>query len=291
MFRLSNVSKKYVSQGIETCAINGITMELDKKIIAIVGRSGSGKTTLLNLLSTNDDATEGEIYYNDMNLVQINDKEKELLRLNRFGFVFQQFELIQSLNVHDNIVLPAVFAKKKMDKDFYQLGYQGNNLLCSNWDINHMKKIDFNGLYEYLYAMKYKKKFNEKRYQNGIPKEEFEQLIMEYMPVSVEEIQKYAVYNKKKKTYDWMRLGCFNYAPNFFGTSIPEVTNIKHNPNGTITLTVDAVCEMVLCNEAVITHELTVKFAKDGSFKYLGNKILNNGIEEIPTYQYRICKG
>ena len=54
---------------------------------------------------------------------------------------------------------------------------------------------------------------------------------------------------------------------------------------------INAVCEMVLCNEAVITHELTVKFAKDGSFKYLGNKILNNGIEEIPTYQYRICKG
>ena len=114
---------------------------------------------------------------------------------------------------------------------------------------------------------------------------------MEYMPVSAEEIQKYAVYNKKKKAYDWMRLGCFNYAPNFFGTSIPEVTNVKHNLDGTITLTVDAVCEMVLCNEAVITHELTVKFAKDGSFKYLGNKILNNGIEEIPAYQYRICKG
>lgn len=139
--------------------------------------------------------------------------------------------------------------------------------------------------------MKYKKKFNGKKYPNGIPKEQFEQLIMEYMPVSAEEIQKYAAYNKKKKAYDWMRLGCFNYAPNFFGTSIPEVTNVKHNLDGTITLTVDAVCEMVLCNEAVITHELTVKFAKDGSFKYLGNKILNNGIEEIPAYQYRICKG
>ncbi len=189
-------------------------------------------------------------------------------------------------------IKPMSKRKRELSKKCVRkLGYQGNNLLCSNWDINHMKKIDFNGLYEYLYAMKYKKKFNEKRYQNGIPKEEFEQLIMEYMPVSVEEIQKYAVYNKKKKTYDWMCLGCFNYAPNFFGTSIPEVTNIKHNPNGTITLTVDAVCEMVLCNEAVITHELTVKFAKDGSFKYLGNKILNNGIEEIPTYKYRICKG
>ena len=108
------------------------------------------------------------------------------------------------------------------------------------------------------------------------------------MPVSAEEIQKYAVYNKKKKAYDWMRLGCFYDVANFFGTSIPEVTNVKHNPDGTITLTVDAVCEMVLCNEAVITHELTVKFAKDGSFQYLGNKILDGGIKEIPDYQYRI---
>ena len=105
-----------------------------------------------------------------------------------------------------------------------------------------------------------------------------------------EDIEKYASYNEKKKTYDWMRLGCFNYAPNLFGTSIPEVTKIKHNSNGTVTLTVDAVCEMVLCNEAVITHELTVKFNKDGSFRYLGNKILNGGIKKIPEYQYRILK-
>ena len=153
-----------------------------------------------------------------------------------------------------------------------------------------MQKIDYNGLYEYLYAMKYKKKFNGKKYPSGIPKDQFEQLIMEYLPVSREEIEKYASYNEKKKTYDWMRLGCFNYAPNFFGTSIPEVTKIKHNSNGTVTLTVDAVCEMVLCNEAVITHELTVKFNKDGSFRYLGNKILNGGIKKIPEYQYRILK-
>ena len=170
------------------------------------------------------------------------------------------------------------------------LAYQGNNILCSNWDQEHMQKIDYNGLYEYLYAMKYKKKFNGKKYPSGIPKDQFEQLIMEYLPVSREDIEKYASYNEKKKTYDWMRLGCFNYAPNFFGTSIPEVTKIKHNSNGTVTLTVDAVCEMVLCNEAVITHELTVKFNKDGSFRYLGNKILNGGIKKIPEYQYRILK-
>ena len=165
-------------------------------------------------------------------------------------------------------IKPMSDNKRKLSRKCVRgLAYQGNNILCSNWDQEHMQKIDYNGLYEYLYAMKYKKKFNGKKYPSGIPKDQFEQLIMEYLPVSREDIEKYASYNEKKKTYDWMRLGCFNYAPNFFGTSIPEVTKIKHNSNGTVTLTVDAVCEMVLCNEAVITHELTVKFNKDGSFR------------------------
>ena len=188
-------------------------------------------------------------------------------------------------------IKPMSDNKRKLSRKCVRgLAYQGNNILCSNWDQEHMQKIDYNGLYEYLYAMKYKKKFNGKKYPSGIPKDQFEQLIMEYLPVSREDIEKYASYNEKKKTYDWMRLGCFNYAPNFFGTSIPEVTKIKHNSNGTVTLTVDAVCEMVLCNEAVITQELTVKFNKDGSFRYLGNKILNGGIKKIPEYQYRILK-
>lgn len=63
---------------------------------------------------------------------------------------------------------------------------------------------------------------------------------------------------------------------------------MKENEDGTITLTVDAVCEMILCDEAVITHELKIRVAEDGSFQYLENKILNNGIEDIPDYQYRI---
>ena len=60
------------------------------------------------------------------------------------------------------------------------------------------------------------------------------------------------------------------------------------NEDGTITLTVEAVCDMVICDDAVITHELTVRFAEDGSFQYLGNEILNDGIMHIPDYQYRI---
>jgi len=185
-------------------------------------------------------------------------------------------------------IKPMSKKKRRFSKQCVQsLGYQGNNLLCSNWDENHMEKIDYNGLYEYLYEMKYKKKYDAKKNPDGIPKDKFENLIMEYLPVTSAEIQKYGFFDKKKGTYLWQRLGCFNYAPTFLGTSIPEVTKINKNPNGTITLTVDAVCEMMLCDEAVITHELTVRFKEDGSFIYLGNRILDGGIKDIPEYQYR----
>lgn len=168
------------------------------------------------------------------------------------------------------------------------LDYAGNNLLRSDWDKDHIKNLDYNGMYEYLYAMKYQKKFNSEKYPNGIPKQEFERLIMEYLPVTPEQIRKYAVFDRENNTYLWERLGCFNYELDFFGTSIPEVTGIRKNKDGTVTLTVDAVCEMVLCDDAVITHELTVRFFENGRFQYLGNKILDDGNKNIPDYQYRI---
>lgn len=178
--------------------------------------------------------------------------------------------------------------RKASEKYVCGLGYQGNNLLCSNWDIGHMEQLDYNGIYEYLYEMKYKKKFNATDYPEGIPKMDFEELIMEYLPVTAEEIRKYAVFDAKKQTYAWVRLGCFNYELHSFGTSIPEVTKIRKNKDGTVTLTVDAVCEMILCDDAVITHELTIRMLEDGGFQYLGNQILDDGIKSIPKYQYRI---
>lgn len=168
------------------------------------------------------------------------------------------------------------------------LGYQGNNLLCSNWNAENLNKLDYNGLFEYLYEMKYGEKFNSEDYPNGIPKEEFESLIMEYLPVTVEQIREYAVLDEENQTYYWAQLGCFNHAPTFFETSLPEVVTIKENEDGTVTLTVEAVCDMVICDDAVITHELMVRFAEDGSFQYLGNEILGDGILDIPNYQYRI---
>lgn len=186
-------------------------------------------------------------------------------------------------------VKPMTGEQREMSKKcVWELGYQGNNLLCSNWNTDHMEELDYNGMFEYLYGMKYQEKFDSEDYPNGIPKEEFESLIMEYLPVTAEQIQEYAVFDEENRRYAWVGLGCLNYSPTFFGTSLPEVTDIKEKKDGTITLTVEAVCDMVICDDSVITHELTVRFAEDGSFQYLGNEILNNGIMNIPEYQYRV---
>ncbi len=67
------------------------------------------------------------------------------------------------------------------EKCVLPLGYQGNNILCSNWSTENLEDLDYNGVYEYLYRMKYEERFDSERYPNGIPKEEFENLIMEYL--------------------------------------------------------------------------------------------------------------
>ena len=92
---------------------------------------------------------------------------------------------------------------------FGGLGYQGQNLLCSNWNVENMSELDYNGMFEYLYGMKYGEKFNSEDYPNGIPKEEFESLIMEYLPITAERIREYAVFDEENQTYLWARLGCF----------------------------------------------------------------------------------
>lgn len=166
------------------------------------------------------------------------------------------------------------------------LGYQGNNILCTSWNAETIEELDFTGIYEYLYKMEYGEDFKFAENQIGIPKDEFEYLIMKYLPVSVEQIRESTTLCEEYDAYLWARLGG-NYAPNRFGHAYPEVEKIRQNDDGTITLTVNAVCES-LNNEAIITHELTIKESDDGRFMYMKNDILNNGEQCIPGYQYRM---
>ena len=73
-----------------------------------------------------------------------------------------------------------------------------------------------------------------------------------------------------KQIYEWVRLGCLHYTPTYFGTSLPEVTDIRENADGTI----------IAKNS--LPYDLD-----DGSFRYLGNQILYDGIRDIPEYRYR----
>lgn len=168
------------------------------------------------------------------------------------------------------------------------IGYQGNNLLSSNWNTEHLEKLDYTGIFEYFYEMKYKQRLTSKDYPNGIPKKDFENLIMEYLPITKKQLQKYATFDKKNKTYTWAWMNCLDYTPTFFGTSLPEVTEIKKNKDGTITLTVDAVYDMTFYDDALITSKLTIQFRKDGSFKYLGNKVIKDELNCTSNYEYRI---
>lgn len=160
------------------------------------------------------------------------------------------------------------------------IGYHGNNLLCSDWDAEHMDKLDYNGLFQYLYFVEYKEQPDMDQYIDGVAQEEFERLIMKYLPVTAEQLRQYASYDAENQTYACARLGCLNYAPTDFGTSCPEITDIQENEDGTVTLTVDAVCEMS-GDDAVMSHRLTVSFPEEGGIVYLGNEILESGTGEM----------
>ena len=167
------------------------------------------------------------------------------------------------------------------------IGYQGNNLLCSNWDEDNMEVLDYNGIYEYLYAVKYGERYDPDEDRTEIPAADFESLITGYLPVTAEQLREWAAYDSDKGTYAWASIVC-SYTPSTFSASLPEVTAVRENEDGTLTLTIDAVNEKISYNDAVITHELTICPGEDGSFQYEGNKILDDGIRDIPEYQYRI---
>lgn len=176
--------------------------------------------------------------------------------------------------------------KEITEKYLLPLGYKGNNLLCSNWDAEHMEKLDYNALFQYLYSIEYEEELTTAQYPEGIPKTTFENLLTKYLPITSKQLEQYALYNSQSQTYPWTSLNSGNYIPNFFGTSIPELVDTRENEDGTMTLTVNAVCEQ-LGDESIITHYLTILIQDDGSIMYLQNQISQDDLQKIPNYQYR----
>lgn len=112
MIKLNNLSKLFTTDEIETTALNAINLHIKKgEFVAIKGPSGCGKTTLMNILGLMDHHSNGEFFLMDQPVHQMTELEKTRFRKGKIGFVFQKFNLIESLNVYDNIELPLNYLK------------------------------------------------------------------------------------------------------------------------------------------------------------------------------------
>lgn len=104
---IKNLVKSYGAKGFQTKVLKGIDLTIYKDdFIAIMGPSGSGKTTLLNILSTIDKPTQGSVMLDGRDVTKIKNRELAKLRRDKIGFVFQDYNLLDTMTLQDNIALP-----------------------------------------------------------------------------------------------------------------------------------------------------------------------------------------
>ncbi|MGB9609272.1 MAG: ABC transporter ATP-binding protein, partial [Minisyncoccia bacterium] len=119
MIKFKNVWKIYKLDGeVEYQALKNVSLQIkESEFVSIIGPSGSGKSTLMHLLGLLDKPTKGDIFINGKNIVDLNDDQLSTLRNEFVGFVFQQFNLIPKLTILENILLPTIYARKKLNYD------------------------------------------------------------------------------------------------------------------------------------------------------------------------------
>ena len=163
ILRLEHIQKFYGNQGNLTKAINDISFSVNNgEFVGIMGASGSGKTTLLNCISTIDTVSAGHIYLDGVDVTEIKEKELARFRRENLGFVFQDFNLLDTLTISENIALaltinkvpePQIAGKVQemaqslniidiLDKYPYQVsGGQKQRCACARAIINNPKLI------------------------------------------------------------------------------------------------------------------------------------------------------
>lgn len=129
ILKLNHISKIYGDK-VQFCALKDINLSIEKgEFVGIMGPSGSGKTTLLNVISTIDPPTSGEVLINNENPYKLDNSKLALFRRRKLGFVFQDFNLIDTLTIGENIVLPLTLDVQKvptMDKKLKEVAARLN---------------------------------------------------------------------------------------------------------------------------------------------------------------------
>ncbi|MCD7973709.1 MAG: ABC transporter ATP-binding protein [Candidatus Azobacteroides sp.] len=112
MIKLVNINKIFTTKELETQALNDINLEITKgEFVSVMGPSGCGKSTLLNVMGLLDLPTSGVLSIDGIEIKDMNDKKQADFRNRKLGFIFQNFHLIPSLNVLDNVMLPLLYRK------------------------------------------------------------------------------------------------------------------------------------------------------------------------------------
>ena len=114
---IEKVEKYYGNKSSITKAIDNISFEVKKgEFIGVMGASGSGKTTMLNCISTIDTVTTGHIIINGKDITKLKSKELDKFRINELGFIFQDFNLLDTLTAYENIALALTIQGRKAEE-------------------------------------------------------------------------------------------------------------------------------------------------------------------------------
>ena len=112
MIQIENLTKTFRTDEVETLALRGVSLEINKgEFVGIMGPSGCGKSTLLNILGLLDNPTDGKYLLNGTDVSGMKEKDRTALRKGKIGFVFQNFNLIDELNIEENVELPLKYLR------------------------------------------------------------------------------------------------------------------------------------------------------------------------------------
>lgn len=121
ILKCEGVKKVYGSGGNQVTALNGIDLSVRKgEFVAIIGASGSGKSTLLHILGSVDKPTEGKVMIDGTDLSKLNRTEAAIFRRRKVGLVYQFYNLIPTLTVRKNILMPLALDKKKPNQEYFE---------------------------------------------------------------------------------------------------------------------------------------------------------------------------
>lgn len=119
MIKLSNIWKEYkLDTDVVFTALKNVSLEIkDGEYVGIMGTSGSGKSTLMHIIGLLDKPSRGRVFLDDTDISTLNDNDTSTFRNEYVGFVFQQFNLLNKLTVLENVMLPSVYARKRLAYD------------------------------------------------------------------------------------------------------------------------------------------------------------------------------